>query len=90
MSDYESRLHYRGKGGIVDYKLILSCKLSANRKVVPGYRTSHAVIPLHYSFDDLAPVKTRFDRLIPMHLRKMHSHMMLLAAAADQLFVWEG
>jgi hypothetical protein len=33
MSDYESRLDYREKGGIVDYKLILSCKLLANGKM---------------------------------------------------------
>lgn len=66
MSDYESRLDYRAKGGIVDYKLILSCKLFANGKMVLQDKPYDD--PL-YTFDDLVPVENCFDKLIQSHLK---------------------
>src|SRR5882762_661577 len=67
MSNYESRLDYREKGGIVDYKLILSCKLFANEKMV--LQDKPCDDPLRYTFDDLVPVENCFDKLIQSHLK---------------------
>jgi hypothetical protein len=67
MSDFESRLDYREKEGIVDYKLIISCRLFANGKMV--LQDKPCDDPLRYSFDDLAPVENCFDKLVRTHLK---------------------
>ena len=67
MSDFESRLDYREKEGIMDYKLIISCRLFANGKMVLQDKPCDDL--LRYTFDDLAPVDNCFDKLVRTHLK---------------------
>jgi hypothetical protein len=67
MSDFESRLDYREKDGIMDYKLIISCRLFANGKMV--LQDKPCDDPLRYTFDDLSLVENCFDKLVRTHLK---------------------
>ena len=67
MSDFESRLDYREKDGIMDYKLIISCRLFANGKMVLQDKPYDD--PLRYTFDDLALVENCFDKLVRTYLK---------------------